>query len=163
MLELISRTNAKIAITDQEITSAQSNPNYWTDLCTQYKEQYKTLLNSIVNDKDDNINYIVRLINDNYDFVCQQIYFETINYQKANFSNITAQQLALNGVNTNEIIFDFVTLLPFYGADSTNIGTDALLFGMAQNNTGGNLVKAILAQAKNNQLLGLAGVKTNFQ
>lgn len=163
LLELISRTNAKIAVTDQEITFAQSNPNYWTDLCTQYKEQYKSLLNTIVNDKDDNINYIVRLINDNYDFVCQQIYFETINYQKANFSNITAQQLALNGVNTNEIIFDFVTLLPFYGADSTNIGTDALLFGMAQNNTGGNLIKAILAQAKNNQLLGLAGVKTNFQ
>lgn len=163
LLELISRTNAKIAVNDQEIAYAQANPNYWTDLCSQYQTEYKTLLNTIVNDKNTDTNYIVRLINDNYDLICQQIYFETINYQKANFSNITAQQLALNGVNTNTIIFDFATLLPFYGADATNIGTDALLFGMAQNNTGGNLIKAILAQAKNNQLLGLAGVNINFQ
>jgi hypothetical protein len=33
---------------------------------------------------------------------------------------------------------------------------------MSQNNTGGDLIKAILAQAKNNQLLGLSGVKINL-
>ena len=163
LLELISRTNAQIAIDDQEIAYARADPNYWTNLCSQYQTQYRALLNTIVNDTNADINYIVRLINDNYELLCQQVYFETTNYQKANFSNITAQQLALTGVNSYEILFDFVTLLPFYGADSTNIGTDALLFGMAQNNTGGNLIKSILAQAKNNQLLGLAGVKTNFQ
>lgn len=163
LLELISRTNAQIAVNDQEIAFARADPNYWSNLSAQYQTQYRALLNTIANDKNSDINYIVRLINDNYDYVCQQIYFETVNYQKANFSNITAQQLALTGINSNETLFDFVTLLPFYGADATNIGTDALLFGMAQNNTGGNLLKAILAQAKNNQLLGLAGVKINFQ
>jgi hypothetical protein len=162
LLELISRTNAGITIDSQEQSFAQNNPNYFSNLCEQYKTQYYNLLNTIVNDKNDNISYIVRLINDNYDFVCQQIYFETTNYSKANFSNITAQQLQLNNVNSNEIIFDFVTLLPFYGADSSNIGTDALLYGMSQNNTGGDLIKAILAQAKNNQLLGLSGVKINL-
>ena len=161
ILESISRFNARVALSDQEINASNANPNYWTEQLANYQNQYKNLLATIASDKNDNIAYLVSLINDNYDFICQQIYFETINYAKGNFSNITAEQLQSQGVNTNTIVFDFVTILPFYGADSSNIKTDALLFGLAADNTAGSLVKSIIAQAKNNQLLGIAGVKIN--
>lgn len=162
LLTEISRTNAGIAITDQEQSDASSNPNYFTEQFESYKTQYLNLLQTIASDTTDNISFLVQTINENYDYICQQLYFEITNYNKANFSNVTANTLVETGTITNQTLFDFVTLLPYYGADPTNIGTDALLYGMAQNNTGGNLIKAILAQAKNNQLLGLAGVKINI-
>lgn len=148
--ELINRAYAEIALTQAEITAASNNANYWVQLQELRKNQYYALINEIIADRSDNISFLVNLINTNYDILCQQIYFEINNFNKANPT--------IDSFGDNTQLFNFVQSMPYYGADPNSIGTDALLYGCAANNQGGDLVRAILASAKNNQLLGEAGI-----
>lgn len=122
----------------------------WTRLENQYKQQYYDLINTIANDQAADISYLVDTINTNYDYICQQLYYEIGNYNKANF--------ATSDFGDTNTMLSFVSSLPFYGADPNNLGTDALLYGLATPNSTGSILKAILAQAKNNQIIGQSGV-----
>jgi len=122
----------------------------WVSLENQYKKQYLDLLNTIKVDPAKDIQFLVETINSNYDYICQQLYFEIANYNKANFTT--------SDFGDTNTLWSFISSLPFYGADSNNLGTDALLYGCAAPNSTGELVKSILAQAKNNQLIGQSGV-----
>jgi hypothetical protein len=124
---------------------------YWSTQLNAKKNDYYALLNTIVNDKNGEIPDIVNQINTNYDYVCQQLYYEYKNYNKAN--------MATSAFSDNSQLFAFVSSLPEYGADPTNIGTDYLLYGMCQPNPSGDLAKSILGQSKNNQILANAGVR----
>jgi hypothetical protein len=124
---------------------------YWSINLDKKKKAYLDLLNTIVNDKTGEIPDIVNQINTNYDYVCQQLYYEYKNYNKANIST--------TAFSDNSQIFSFVSSLPENGADPLNIGTDYLLYGMCQQNASGDLAKAILGQSKNNQILANAGVR----
>ena len=183
ILTNISRYGAGIAISQAEIDAANSyvpNPpnrdfsqgqfgtltrlgqqytyappsdynTYWTSQLNAAKNQYFALLNTIVNDKSGEIPDIVNQINSNYDYACQQLYYEYKNFNKA---NITTSSFS----DTSQL-FSFVSSLPEYGADPTNIGTDYLLYGMCQPTAAGDLAKSILGQSKNNQILANAGVR----
>jgi len=124
---------------------------YWSTQLEAKKKAYFDLLNTIVNDKTGEIPDIVNQINNNYDYVCQQLYYEYQNYNKANL-NTTA-------FSDNSQLFSFVSSLPENGVDPINIGTDYLLYGMCQPNSSGDLAKSILGQSKNNQILANAGVR----
>ena len=104
-------------------------------------------------DNTGNIARIVKQINENYLYVCKQLSYEYSNYNKASF--VTSK------FKDNSIIMSLVSQLPSLGADTNNIGTDALLYGTAQSNASGDLVKAVLDQSKNNSLLGAANVPIN--
>lgn len=124
---------------------------YWSSKLEASKSAYYALLNTIVNDKSGEIPDIVNQINSNYDYVCQQLYYEYQNYNKANLNT--------SAFSDNSQLFSFVSALPENGADPLNIGTDYLLYGMCQPNAAGDLAKAILGQSKNNQILANAGVR----
>jgi hypothetical protein len=124
---------------------------YWSHQLELRKKTYYDLLNTIVNDKTGEIPDIVNQINTNYDYVCQQLYYEYQNYNKANITT--------SAFSDNSQLFSFVSSLTENGADPLNIGTDYLLYGMCQNNASGELAKAILGQSKNNQILANAGVR----
>jgi hypothetical protein len=124
---------------------------YWSYNLGLKKQAYYALLNTIVNDKSGEIPDIVNQINTNYDYVCQQLYYEYKNYNKAN--------MLTTAFSDNSQLFSFVSSLPENGADPLNIGTDYLLYGMCQQNASGDLAKAVLGQGKNNQLLANAGVR----
>jgi hypothetical protein len=94
---------------------------------------------------------IVEKINKNWLELCQFTYYEVVNYNKA---NITA-----GSFNDNSLIYGFVNSLPSYAADSQSIGTDYLLFGMCQPNQAGDIVKSLLNQNKNNNILSSIGVR----
>lgn len=124
--------------------------NQWVELENKYKKQYLDLLNTIKADPAKDIQFLVETINSNYDYICQQLYFEIANYNKANF--------ATSDFGDTNTLWSFISSLPFYAADTNNLGTDALLYGCAAPNSTGEIVKSILAQAKNNQLIGQSGV-----
>jgi len=151
VLTEISRADGKFSLSAAEEAEANRNVNYWKDLLTSKKAEYYTLLNKLVSDKTGNIPVIVKQINDNYAYVCQQLYYEFNNYNKAN--------ITIDSFPDNNQIFSFVSALPEFGADPNNIGTDYMLYGMCQDNQAGDTIKSILAQAKNNQLFGEAGIK----
>lgn len=124
---------------------------YWSRKLEATKNTYYALINTIVNDKNGEIPDIVNQINTNYDFVCQQLYYEYQNYNKANMQT--------TAFSDNSQLFSFVSSLPENGADPINIGTDYLLYGMCQPSPAGDLAKSILGQSKNNQILANAGVR----
>ena len=127
--------------------------SYWQLQLEQKTQDYFNLLNTIVLDNTGNIARIVKQINENYLYVCKQLSYEYSNYNKASF--VTSK------FKDNSIIMSLVSQLPSLGADTNNIGTDALLYGTAQSNASGDLVKAVLDQSKNNSLLGAANVPIN--
>jgi hypothetical protein len=100
---------------------------------------------------DPQTSAIVDKINKNWLELCQFTYYEVVNYNKA---NITA-----GSFNDNSLIYGFVNSLPSYAADSQSIGTDYLLFGMCQPNQAGDIVKSLLNQNKNNDILSSIGVR----
>lgn len=126
-------------------------PGYWASRCIRAQEEYYVLLDQVVNDGDDNMVDIVKRINENYFKACELTYYEYVNYNKA---NLTTTSFA-----DNSMVFSFVTSLPSLAADEQNIGTDYLLYGMSQTNDSGNLLRTIMAQAKNQYFLGNAGVR----
>lgn len=93
---------------------------------------------------------IVDRINTNWLDLCQSLYLEVLNYNKAGITSSTYQD--------NSLLYGFINSLPSYAADSENIGTDFFLFGLCQSNQAGDIVKSILNQYKNNEILGRSGV-----
>jgi hypothetical protein len=157
VMENISKVSSRAIVPDGitvNPTTGQTD-QFWDSLVTQYTTEYFNLLQTIVSDPSDNIQFLVDTINTNYDYICQQLFFEISNYNKANFQT----NLDLVG-NTapNYSLWSFVSTLPYYAADPTNIGTDYLLYGLSQNNTSGNIAKAIIVESKNNQIIGQSGV-----
>ena len=67
--------------------------------------------------------------------------------------------IQITGYNDASTYLGFVSSLPSYGADTQNLGTDYLFYNMAMPTTSGDLVKAIIAQSKNNSLFGNVGVQ----
>jgi hypothetical protein len=110
---------------------------------------YYNVLNAAATDPQTSA--IVDKINKNWLELCQFTYYEVVNYNKA---NITA-----GSFNDNSLIYGFVNSLPSYAADSQSIGTDYLLFGMCQPNQAGDIVKSLLNQNKNNDILSSIGVR----
>jgi len=118
--------------------------------------EYDTAVNSYYNilsaaATDPQTSAIVDKINKNWLELCQFTYYEVVNYNKA---NITA-----GSFNDNSLIYGFVNSLPSYAADSQSLGTDYLLFGMCQPNQAGDIVKSLLNQNKNNDILSSIGVR----
>ena len=114
------------------------------------KREYLNLLSTIAADTTGEIPTIVAQINENWLWCCRNLYYEMLNYNRANFT-VTA-------FNDNSQYLSFVSSLPSYGADPQNIGTDYLLYGICLPNEAGDTVKAVLGQGKTNQLLGENGV-----
>ena len=77
--------------------------------------------------------------------------YEYKNYNKANLTQAV--------FTDNSQLLSFVQSLPNYGTDSMNIGTDTMLYGLAQPTPSGELLKTVLGQAKNNDALASAGVR----
>ena len=100
---------------------------------------YKNLVQQIADDPA--VNTIVQSINANWDQLCEAISYEVINYSKA---NITVTETTDNSSITN-----FVATLPSYANDSDSLGLDYFLYGLAQPNRAGDLLKSILNQFKN--------------
>ena len=157
-LTKISRVFARVGPNGETYTDPEgpadpgnTNANYWTSQLNSAITEYNTLLSTIVTDTTGNIPRIVSQINDNYLSVCQQVALEIQNYDKAKFNT--------SNFGDTSTILGFVSGLPYYGADPDNLATDLMIYSMAQNNDAGNTVKTIMAQAKNNQLLGQAGIR----
>lgn len=136
-------------------TLVGGGPDYWETNRNRKVEEYYAILQEVANDNRENIKFIFNTINDNYNEFCRLLSYEYQNFARA---SATFQQFS-----DNSQIFNFVAGLPGYTADTQNIGTDTLLYGMAQPNSAGDLVKAAMANAKNNQILGEAGVRIKGQ
>jgi hypothetical protein len=139
-------------------TSLSTSESFGIGPGSQLKAQtnYDTAVNSYYNilsaaATDPQTSAIVDKINKNWLELCQFTYYEVVNYNKA---NITA-----GSFNDNSLIYGFVNSLPSYAADSQSIGTDYLLFGMCQPNQAGDIVKSLLNQNKNNNILSTIGVR----
>lgn len=138
-----------------EVLVDKGGPDYWETNRTLKIKEYYAILNEVAKDNSTNVKYIFNTINDNYNEFCRLLDFEYQNFARA---SATFQQYS-----DNSQIFNFVSSLPGYTADTQNIGTDTILYGMAQPNSAGDLVKAAMAIAKNNQILGEAGVRIKGQ
>ena len=110
---------------------------------------YYNILNAAATDPQTSA--IVDKINKNWLELCQFTYYEVVNYNKANITT--------SSFRDNSLIYGFVNGLPSYAADSQGLGTDYLLFGMCQTNQAGDIVKSLLNQNKNNNVLGSIGVR----
>lgn len=161
----ISRYDAKVALSAAEARQAErfvSVPtiengglDYWETNRDRKIAEYYSILDEVANDNTQNIKLIFNTINDNYNQFCTML-----NYEYQNFARASA---TFQKYTDNSLIFSFVSSLPGYTADVQNIGTDTILYGLAQPNSAGNLVKAAMANAKNNQILGEAGVRIKGQ
>jgi hypothetical protein len=93
----------------------------------------------------------VQTINLNWDLLCEGVNTEVVNYNKAN--------MTLSDVQDNTLIYSFISSLPGYALDSSSLGTDYFLYAMCQPNQAGDIVKSILNQYKNTEILANAGVQ----
>ena len=112
---------------------------------------YKNLVQQIANDPA--VSTIVQSINANWDNLCESISIEVINYSKA---NITVTETTDNSSITN-----FVATLPSYANDSDSLGLDYFLYGLAQPNRAGDVLKSILNQFKNVNNVVQIGARPN--
>lgn len=115
----------------------------------QKTQNYFNLLNQVANDPV--YKTIVQKINLNWDLLCEGINTEVVNYNKANLTN--------SSFNDNTVIYSFISSLPGYALDNQGLGTDYFLYGMCQPNQAGDIVKSILNQYKNTEILANAGVQ----
>ena len=168
ILTEISRFQSAYALTEAEVKAAASftpvpapgvaadgsvipgGLNYWQTKVEAKKTEYLNLLSAIAADTTGEIPTIVAQINENWLWCCRTLYYEMLNYNRANFT--------VTSFNDNSQYLSFVSSLPSYGADPQNIGTDYLLYGICLPNEAGDTVKAVLGQGKTNQLLGENGV-----
>jgi hypothetical protein len=133
-----------------EIIVSKGGLDYWDTNRDRKILEYYALLDELVADQTGNIPFIVQKINGNYDYVCELLRTEFINYNKAN--------LTVSTYSDNSILFGFVSSMPEYGIDLNNVGTDFLLYGICQPTTSGNIAQTLLGQGKNNFALANAGV-----
>jgi len=138
-----------------EVLVDNGGPDYWETNRDKKINEYYSILNEVANDNRDNIKIIFNTINDNYNEFCRLLSYEYQNFARASAT--------FQNYSDNSQIFNFVSSLPGFTADTQNLGTDTILYGMAQPNSAGDLVKAAMANAKNNQILGEAGVRIKGQ
>jgi hypothetical protein len=131
----------------EKILTNVGGPDYWGTQLEASKTQLFNLLNTIV--ADPTVGAIVSTINDNYTYLCQQLYYEHKNFNKANIA-------VYNNVDANQIL-SFVSSVPGLIEDTLNLGTDLMLYGLTQPNTSGDIAKAVFAQSKNDTILTSIG------
>ncbi len=143
-----------IVATDESgnnILVSAGGPDYYETKTQEYQTQYYNILANLVADNSSDIRAIVKQINENYEIVCSQTNLEYTNWMKAN--------LSISEFGDNSTYFGFVSSIPGYAIDKENLGTDTLLYGMAQNNESGDLVKVVMEQAKNASLLSSVNIR----
>lgn len=106
---------------------------------------YYTLMSSIVANTNPTIANIVSRINSNYEYVSTRVGTETYNWNKV---NMVSQSLAVNGA-----MLLFAQALAGYAVDSQGIGLYEYILGLVQDNETGDIVRSILAEARNYNLL----------
>ena len=143
----ISRLSARLPLTTAEFSQSAAT---WDTQLENKKNEYYTLINTIIADTTGNIPAIVNQINSNWDKFTSNLYNEFKNYNKA---NITA-----GNFGDNQTVFSFVSSLPGYAADQANVATDYMLYGLTQDNVGGETARTVLDQGKNDLFLQQAGV-----
>lgn len=143
----ISRLSARLPLTTAEFSQSIDD---WDTQLENKKNEYYSLIDTIMADTTGNIPAIVNQINSNYDNFTSNLYYEFKNYNKA---NITA-----GSFGDNQTVFSFVSSLPGYAADQANIATDYMLYGLTQDNEGGETARTVLDQGKNDLFLQQAGV-----
>jgi len=146
----ISRLSARLPLTTAEFSQSAAT---WDTQLENKKNDYYTLINTIMADTTGNIPAIVDQINSNWDKFTSNLYYEFKNYAKA---NITA-----GNFGDNQTVFSFVQSIPGYAADQSNIATDYMLYGLTQDNTGGEVARTVLDTGKNDDFLQQAGVTIN--
>ena len=134
----------------EQVLTSLGGPDYFGTQLEAAKTQLFALLNTIV--ADPTMAPIVSMINDNYTYVCQQLYYEHKNFNKANIS-------IFNNKDANQIL-SFVSSIPSLIEDPLNLGTDLMLYGLTQPNASGDIAKALFAQSKNDVILTSIGSKT---
>jgi len=143
----ISRYSAFVPLTASE---RQQSFTWWQSQLENEIQSYYTIVDELVADTTGNIPAIVNQINSNYEIFTSNLYTEFGNYMLANI------QTGAFGDNTT--ILSFVQSLPGYAADLANVGTDYLLYGITQDNVGGETARTVLDQGKNDNFLQQAGV-----
>lgn len=143
----ISRYDARVPLTTQE---QSESGDWWDTQLENEKDAYYALIETIMADTTGNIPAIVDHINTNYDNFTSNLYYEYMNYSQANI------QSSDFGDTTSTLAF--IQSLPGYAADPDNVGTDLLLYGITQNNDGGEIGRTVLDQGKNDFFLSNAGV-----
>lgn len=135
------------------LTTAEQllTPENWQSMLEAKKTEYYQVLNEVAADRTGDLPDIVKQINENYEFCCQNLYLEHQNWSKANF--------VIDTTDDTSQYFSFVSTVPVYAIDIDNIGTDYLLYGLCQNNQAGDIAKVVLAEAKTNFILANAGVQ----
>lgn len=158
LLEDISRYAAKIPLNQAEEKAAQkytasatTGNDYYADKLDQKIVAYYALLDTVVADQNNRLPLIVEKINSNYLELCTQLVNEHENFNRAG--------LDLAPYKNNNSVFGFVGAIPSYASDVQNIGTDLMIYGTAQNNAAGDLVRTILNQSKNTDFLANSGVR----
>jgi len=146
-----------IPVPPQTVTVSQSGSivrtgglDYWETKLEQKKTEYLNLLNTIASDQSGEIQAIVTTINNNWTWCCRKLYYEWRNYNRAN--------LTVSPFSETSVYLAFASALPDLGADTQNIGTDYMLYQLAQPNQAGDTMKALLGQGKTSFLLGESGV-----
>lgn len=150
--ETISDPNVDAPFPTTITVKTGGGPDYWETKRDEKIQEYFNVLQEVANDETLNIRAIYKFINENYLQLVNYVNYEYQNYNRANPPNS-------NTFTDNTQLFNFVQQLPTWAADSNNIGTDTLIYGMAQPNSTGDLIKVVMEQAKNNQILGEAGVR----
>jgi hypothetical protein len=146
----ISRLSARLPLTTAEFSQSAAT---WDTQLENKKDEYYTLIDTIMADTTGNIPAIVEQINSNWDKFTSNLYYEFKNYNKA---NITA-----GNFGDNQTVFSFVQSMPGYAADQANIATDYMLYGLTQDNIGGEVARTVLDTGKNDNFLQQAGVTIN--
>lgn len=143
----ISRLSARVPLTTAE---RNQTVDVWDRQLENKKNEYYTLINTIMADNTGNIPAIRNQINSNWDAFTSNLYYESKNYNKAN--------IQAGNFGDNQTVFSFVQSIPGYAADQANIATDYMLYGLTQDNIGGETARTVLDQGKNDNFLQQAGV-----
>lgn len=143
----ISRYHARLPLSTAE---RNETDQWWTDRLEAKKSEYYTLVDTIVADTTGNIPAIVNQINTNYDNFTSNLYYEYMNFNKANIS--------VSSFGDITTILGFINSLPNLAADLTDVGTDYLVYGLTQNTLSGEVARTVLDQGKNDYFLSNAGV-----
>lgn len=146
----LSRLSARLPLTTAEFNQSAET---WSTQLENKKNEYYTLVNTIVADTTGNIPAIVNQINTAYDQFTTNLYYEFKNYVKANITT--------GNFGDNQTVFSFVQTLPGYAADEANIATDYMLYGLTQDNAGGETARVVLDTGKNDNFLQRSGVAIN--
>ena len=143
----ISRLSARLPLTTADESQSAAT---WDTQLENKKNEYYTLIDTIMADTTGNIPAIVNQINSNWDQFTANIYSEFKNYNKANITQ--------GSFGDNTTILSFIQSMPGYAADQPNIATDYMLYGLTQDNVGGETARTVLDQGKNDLFLQQAGV-----